>query len=350
MGRTFITQRGQTKSTQDQKFHQDRQSPDVRYTILDAVDIFIQAKEAEGLRKSTIKGYNDTVRYFHDWLSLGIEYIDEVNSTVLRNYIKYLKNDRLPYQGDEQRERTKKGLSVFTINIRLRNLKAIFRFLAEEGIINKNPTVNIPLVKDDEHEEVQGLKDEEVDTILASYDDRSFAQWRDKTLVLLLLDTGLRINEAMSLTVDNVDFQQNALYVPSSIAKNRKHREIPISREITKRLKQLVDETKQYFGEGSRIFMNAYGDDFTPDAFRKRLNRLKVKLNITKLHPHMFRHTFARNYILNGGDIFTLQKILDHADIQTTRKYIQMDSEHLRQQHNKFSPVRRLFNRNSKRL
>jgi integrase/recombinase XerD len=96
----------------------------------------------------------------------------------------------LPYQGDEQRERTKKGLSVYTINIRLRNLKAIFRFLFEEDIINKNPSRNIPLVKDDAHEEVQGLSDKEIDLILDSYNDKQFAQWRDKTLVLLLLDTG----------------------------------------------------------------------------------------------------------------------------------------------------------------
>ena len=243
----------------------------------------------------------------------------------------------------------KKGLSVYTINIRLRNLKTIFRFLFNEEIITKNPTSNIPLVKDDAHEEVQGLTDEEIDSILASYDDKLFAQWRDKTLVLLLLDTGLRINEAISLTAEQIDFQQNTLLVPSNIAKNRKYREIPISREISKRLKQLLDETEQYFGEGCQLFMNAYGDHFTADAFRRRLNRLKVKLDIPKLHPHMFRHTFARNYILNGGDLFTLQKILDHADIQTTRKYIQMDSEHIRQQHNKFSPVRRLFNRKSKR-
>ncbi len=293
MARTFIAQRGQTKSTND------RHTPDVRYSIQNAVEIFIHAKEAEGIRNSTIKGHYDTVRYFRDWLSPDIEYIDEITSTIVRNYINYLKNDRLPYQGDEQRERTKKGLSVYTINIRLRNLKAIFRFLAEEGIINKNPTSNIPLVKDNEHEEVQGLTDKEIDMILDSYDDKQFAQWRDKTLVLLLLDTGLRINEAMSLTIDNVDFQQNTLIVPSAIAKNRKHREIPLSREISKRLKQLFVETEQYFGEGSRIFMNAYGEDFTADAFRKRLNRLKKKLDISKLHPYILRHTFARNYILN---------------------------------------------------
>ncbi|MEY2195737.1 tyrosine-type recombinase/integrase [Neobacillus sp. BF23-41] len=350
MGRTFIAQRGQKNTNNDRQSNHVRHTMIDQHTIQNAVEIFIKAKEAEGIRKSTIKGYYDTVRYFQEWLNPDIEYIDQITSTTLRDYINYLKNERLPYQGDNQRERTSKGLSVSTINIRLRNLKAIFRFLFNEEIINKNPTMNIPLVKDDAHEEVQGLADKEIDSILESYDDKLFAQWRDKTLVLLLLDTGLRINEAMTLTVDQVDFQQNTVLVPSEIAKNRKYREIPISREISKRLRQLLDETEQYFGQGTQIFMNAYGDDFTADAFRKRLNRLKKKLNIPKLHPHMFRHTFARNYILNGGDVFTLQKILDHADIQTTRKYIQMDSEHLRQQHNKFSPVRRLFNRKGKKL
>ena len=350
MGRKFIAERGQKISRDDRQIHHDQHTNDVRYTIHDAVKVFIQAKEAEGIRKSTIKGYDDTVRYFREWLNNDIEFIDQITSTILREYINYLRNERLPYQGDDQRERTKKGLSVNTINIRLRNLKTLFRFLTNEEIINKNPTCNIPLVKDDAHEEVQGLSDEEIDSILASYDDKQFAQWRDKTLVLLLLDTGLRINEAMSLTADQIDFQQNTVFVLSQIAKNRKHREVPISREITKRLRQLLDETEQYFGEGCQLFMNSYGDDFTADAFRKRLNRLKIKLDIPKLHPHMFRHTFARNYILNGGDLFTLQNILDHADIQTTRKYIQMDSEHLRQQHNKFSPVRRLFNHKGKRL
>ena len=315
MGRKFIAERGQKISRDDRQIHHDRHTSDVRYTLDEAIEIFIQAKEAEGIRKSTINGYYDTVRYFKDWLNKDINDIEQITPVIIREYINYLKNDRLPYQGDDKREGTKKGLSVYTINIRLRNLKTIFRFLFNEEIINKNPTSNIPLVKDDAHEEVQGLSDEEIDAILASFDDKSFAQWRDKTLVLLLLDTGLRINEAVSLTSENIDFHQNTLIVPSSIAKNRKNREIPISREISKRLKQLFDETEQYFGEGTQIFMNAYGDDFTADAFRKRLNRLKKKIDIPKLHPHMFRHTFARNYILNGGDVFTLQKILDHADI-----------------------------------
>ena len=191
MGRKFITERGQKISRDDRQIHHDRHTSDVRYTLDEAIEIFIQAKEAEGIRKSTINGYYDTVRYFKDWLNKDINDIEQITPVIIREYINYLKNDRLPYQGDDKREGTKKGLSVYRINIRLRNLKTIFRFLFNEEIINKNPTSNIPLVKDDAHEEVQGLSDEEIDAILASFDDKSFAQWRDKTLVLLLLDTGL---------------------------------------------------------------------------------------------------------------------------------------------------------------
>ena len=81
MGRKFIAERGQKISRDDRQFHHDRHTTDVRYTIDEAVEIFIQAKEAEGIRKSTIKGYYDTVRYFQEWLSNDIEYIDQITPT-----------------------------------------------------------------------------------------------------------------------------------------------------------------------------------------------------------------------------------------------------------------------------
>lgn len=344
MKRTFIGNRGLKDTSQVP------QPRNVSYTIMEAIDIFVRAKTAEGLRPGTIKGYHDIFRYFLQWLDDDITNISEINADIIRNYINYLRTERTPYAEDPQRKRSGKGLSVYTINIRIRGLSTFFRFLFNEGILPTNPMKNISQVRDDAHEEVPGIPDEQIDAILASYDDRQFAQWRDKTLILLLLDTGLRIGEALSLSADQVDFKELSITVPSQIAKNRKSREIPISREVVKRLRQLLDETEQYFGEGCNLFMNAYGEEFTNDAFRRRLNRLKRKLNITKLHPHMFRHTFARNYVLNGGDIFTLQRILDHADIQTTRKYVQMDNEHIREQHNKFSPLRNIMKRNGIRI
>lgn len=345
MKRRYIAERGAKLPQNDRQPSVDRHTP-----IDEALDIFVRAKEAEGLRPGTINGYYDVVRYLREWLGEETQFINDITADMIRGYINYLRTKRTPYEEDTQRKRSDKKLSVNTVNIRIRTLRTMFRFLYTEGIIEVNPMENISQVNDDEREEVPGLSDEQVDRILATYDDRQYAQWRDKTLVLLLLDTGLRINEALSLKEEQIDFRQLTLYVPSQIAKNRKNREIPISREVAKRLRSLLDETQQYFGEGNQLFMNAYGYDFTADAFRRRLNRMKKQLNIPRLHPHMFRHTFARNYILNGGDLFTLQRILDHAEITTTRKYVQMDNEHVRQQHNKFSPLRNIVKRNGIRL
>lgn len=345
MKRKYISERGAKIPAQVRQPHVDRQT-----TIDEALAIFVRAKQAEGVRPGTINGYYDVVRYLREWLPDDLTFINDITADIIRGYINYLQAERTPYAEDEHRKRTDKKLSATTINFRIRIFRTMFRFLSTEGIIAINPMENIPLVRADDYEEVPGLTDEEIDKILASYDDRQFAQWRDKTLCLLLLDCGLRIGEALSLTEEQIDFRQLTLYVPSQIAKNRKNREIPISREVAKRLRQLLDESQQYFGENGHLFMNAYGDDFTADAFRRRLNRLKRKLNISRLHPHMFRHTFARNYILNGGDIFTLQRILDHAEIQTTRKYVQMDNEHIREQHNKFSPIKRIVKRNGIRI
>ncbi|WP_237458371.1 tyrosine-type recombinase/integrase [Pontibacillus yanchengensis] len=204
---------------------------------------------------------------------------------------------------------------------------------------------NVKPVRSDQEDEVEGLSDDVVDKILRYYDERQFAEWRDKTLVLLLLDTGLRISEAVNLTIEQIDIKSLEITVPSQVAKNRKYRDVPITHQVAKRLRDLHAESQLYFGDTDRIFMNAYGEPFTDDAFRRRLNRLKKKLDIPRLHPHQFRHTFCRNYLLAGGDVFTLQKIVDHADIKTTRKYVQMDREHIKQQHNKHSPVRRYLSR-----
>lgn len=344
MKRKFIGERGATATSKDRRTT-NIQRTSIRYTIDEALDIFVKAKEAEGMRPRTLDDYRRHMEFFKRYIPEVIVYVDEVTPILIRDYITYLRKDHHAYEGVEGREKADRGLSVTTINIRLRTMKTMFNFWYNEGMTESNAMATIKQLRNDEAKEVEGLTDIELQRVLDAYNERYFAEWRDKTLILLLLDTGMRINEALTLTIQQIDFKRSSLYIPSTIAKNRKEREIPLSREVAKKVRELYEETQQYFGDTDYVFMNAYGEPMTPDTFRRRLNRLKNKLKLPKLHPHMFRHTFARNYILNGGDLFTLQKILDHSDITTTRKYIQMDTEHIRNQHNKYSPVRRLLKR-----
>lgn len=332
----------------------DVQQPSKNHTAEDitldqALTLFVRAKETEGVRPRTVREYINHIGYLTDYLTevRGYQkaFVGDLSADIVREYIRYMLTEKRRYEDSRGRQDKTVGLSVNTVNIRLRTLRTMCRFWHAEGIIETNPMQNIKPVIADEIEEVPGLSDAEIELVLASFDETQFAEWRDKVMCLLLLDTGLRIQEACGLTVERIDFRTLTLFVPSQVAKNRRNREVPLSKEVAKLLRELYEESVRYFGDTEFIFNTAYGESLTPDSFRKRLNRLKEKLGIERLSPHMFRHTFCRKYILNGGDIFTLQRIVDHADIKTTRKYIQMDTEHVREQHNKFSPVHRILRR-----
>ena len=318
-------------------------------TIEQALTLFVRVKENEEVRPRTIRNYIDHVRYLSDFMQMraGVlkPKLSDLSADMIHEYITYMRTEKRRYEGVEGRRDKTIGLSPHTINIRLRTLRTMCRFWAGEGLIEANPMENINLLRTDEEPEVRGFTDAELDLIFRSFDKTQFADWRDYVLATLMLDTGLRPGEACGLTIDRVDFALLTIYVPSSIAKNRKYREVPVSRDTAKLLRELYEESLEYFGETEHVFNNAYGDPFTADAFRKRLNRRKERLGIERISPNMFRHTFCRDYLLNGGDLFTLQKIVDHADIETTRKYVQMNTEHVRSQHEKFSPARRILKR-----
>jgi integrase/recombinase XerD len=319
----------------------------IEYTLQEALDIFLRAKVAEGVRQRTLGEYVRHIRYLTEYLSVyhpSFNYVSDLSPSLIREYITFSKNKRA-YAGDEQREKTT-TLTVNTINIRLRTLRTMCKFWFEEDITPDNPMKNIKNLKQNAEEEVKGFSDYEVTLILNYFNERNFGEWRDKLLVLLLLDTGMRINQAISTKISNMDFKESSIFIPPEINKNSKGRHIPVSREVMRELRKLHDECIGYFGEDHEtLLMNAYGEPLTGDTIRRRLYKVGTALGIPKVHPHRFRHTFIRNYILNGGDLFTLQKIVDHSNITTTRKYVQLDDVHIKDQHNKFSPVRKYMKR-----
>ncbi|WP_409289656.1 tyrosine-type recombinase/integrase [Peribacillus sp. SCS-37] len=345
MTRPFIIKRGMPL-----KERKVSSKPDdtqwIMYSLEEALDIFLRAKVAEGVRQRTLSDYRQHVKYLTDFLSAAETTFDNVSNlsaATIRQYITYMKTKKA-YAGDDKRERST-GLSINTINIRLRTLRTMCKFWFEEGIIPENPMKNIKPLKQDSEEEVKGFSDKEVSLILNYFKERNYGEWRDKIMVLLLLDTGMRITEAVSIKTANVDFKESSVFIPSETNKNRKGRHVPVSREVMRELRKLHDECVGYFGTHETLFMNSYGEPLNASTFRRRLHKVGVALGIPKVHPHRFRHTFIRNYILNGGDLFTLQKIVDHSNITTTRKYVQMDGMHIKEQHNKFSPVRKYMKR-----
>jgi integrase/recombinase XerD len=320
-----------------------------KLTLVQAIDLVISAKMAEGLRERTLFDYEQQWKYFVNWLNENyeIEYVDELTTEIFRDHINYMKYDARRYAGHKYIDADKQrvGLSDTTINIRLRTMKAIFNHLEREGLIEFNPMHNIKLIRQDV-DLTNCLTDDEVKAILQQPNKRDYVGFRDYVGIILMLDSGMRINELLGLRIGDIDFQTRFITLGGEKSKNRKPRLIPISPHSVKLLLQLINENKQHFST-DRIFLSCYGDPIGPNHFNKRLKYYGEKAGIDgkKMTAHVYRHTWAKNMVLNGCDAFTVQKMGGWADIRTMRRYIQMDTEDIRHGHDTFTPVNKFVDR-----
>lgn len=139
-----------------------------------------------------------------------------------------------------------------------------------------------------------------------------------KTFIRLLLDSGLRVSEALNIRISDIDFKNNIISIYST--KTRKFRYAPFSEFSNQYILDLiaVDETRVY------LFYNFIKDRQTiKNDIKLFYKRLKKHLNLDRIHTHRFRKTFASILIENGLNIDDLQKIFDHSRIETTIKYVQ---------------------------
>ncbi|MDY0409949.1 tyrosine-type recombinase/integrase [Virgibacillus soli] len=309
----------------------------VDLSLHDALDFVYSTKQAEGLRPRTLSEYRSLFGLFIEWLGVhnpGVKRITDISTGMIREYVIYLSTKHTNKKTGEI------GLSPYTVNIRIRLLKAFFNTLHTEEIIDKNPAQAIKLMRVDE-DTFEPLTDEEVNRLLSVPDIRLYAQFRDLVSMFLILDTGIRSSEMFALEMEDVNFKSRAIYLPGSKTKNRKPRILPLSNQVLRMLMELITEVKANF-ETTYIFVSNFGERYSPSSFRRRLHIYKERSGIDKsISAHGLRHQFCRDYIMNGGDIFTLQRIAGHADISTTRKYIQLTDEDLKTKHAEFSPIAR---------
>ena len=316
-------------------------SKNVELSIQEAFDFFVLIKRTKGVRPRTQADYHTQFTYFTDWLSedySDITNIADIDTEILREYVVYLSDEHYNEKTEDY------GLSPYTINIRIRFLKAFFNTLFAEEKVEANPAERLDLMLVDE-DTYEPLDDVEIEALLDAPDEEYYPQFRDKVAMLLMLDTGIRIGEVFALEVEDVDVKGRVINLPASKAKNRKARIIPISNLVAKLLLELISENKAHF-DASHVFLSNSGTPYQPNSFRRRLLKYKKEAGIDKrVSPHSLRHQFCRDYILNGGDVFTLQRIVGHADIQTTRKYVQMTGVDIKDQHALYSPVARIRKR-----
>jgi integrase/recombinase XerD len=154
----------------------------------------------------------------------------------------------------------------------------------------------------------------------------------------------MRINEALSLRTEDIDMKTRSITLEARFNKNRRARIIPLTAETLKLLLELIDENKTHFREANKVFLSCYGEEVKDTQMNKRLKYYGDITGVGKeirTTAHTWRHTAARNYILNGGDPYTLMRLLGHSSIHMTRRYVQMTADDVRIKHEQFSPVKK---------
>ncbi|QSO49172.1 tyrosine-type recombinase/integrase [Alicyclobacillus mengziensis] len=316
-----------------------------RYTIDQAFELFYHAKSGEGLRKRTLVDYKNHHRYLVSWLTEihpQVEYIEDVSPQLLREYIYYLSHEKPQYEGHPYKsdnDKSKLGLSPGCVNVRVTTMKSFFAWLHREAIIPSNPTVNIKKQAVEE-DTIEAFTDDQIELLLQQPNKHTYAGFRDYILMRLLLESGMRINEVLSLTTENIDFKTRLITLSGAQNKNRKVRIIPLSPDMVRLVMDLMAENKTYFPEAMHLFLANYGEPLSQEGITHRVKQYGREAGIAehvRCSPHTFRHTFAKSFLTAGGDIIALQRILGHSSMDMVRKYVQHTPEDLRNAHDKFT-------------
>lgn len=232
-------------------------------------DVFIADKVLEGLALRTISEHKLNINCFKKYLEGATQSnIDrvvemELKITHFKEYIRYMIVD-MEY-------------SPFTTNIRERTLKCYLKWLFDEKHLSENLSMKLKLQKTLE-DTIKPLANNEVKQMLGACDTSTYAGLRDYTVMLLMLDCGIRVGEAVEVLIDDIDLKQGFVTVRGETAKSRKMRQLPISLEVGKLLKELISIAKE--SECKYVFQSIYGGKIKQQNMILAFRRIGEKVGL----------------------------------------------------------------------
>ncbi len=270
------------------------------------------------LRDATITHYDDTLRTIYKFIDANME-VKNIDKSVVNEFILGCKNEL--------------QIKDITLNTYLRGLRTILYYFMEKEYME---TFHITLTKYDK-DIIQTYSNTELKVLLKKpvMSKCNFMEYRNWVIVNFLLSVGCRCNSLVNIKIADVDFDNNVVYLNTT--KSRKPLIIPLSSTINKVLKEYVKVRK---GKNEDyLFCNAYGNKIKPQNLNANIRSYNRNRKIETTGLHRFRHTFAKNWILNGGDILKLQKLLGHSDLETVKIYVEMFTNDLQKDFDKYNPL-----------
>lgn len=288
---------------------------------------FLRNCNARNLSLKTISTYEERLVHFNKYLlKKNIIDVEKISVPLLEEYFgEYCKK-----------------YSPTTVRGKYIVLRAFFNYLVEYGVLDISP---LRVLKSPKYPKrfVKAFTREEVAELLSMYDKETFTGCRNYTINLVLFSTGMRRSELINVCIVDIEKDYSSIHV---IGKGDKERYIPISDNLGKVLRHYMKIRKAHlikhrYCESPALFISAWGKPLTATGINTIFQNMKKckKRWSTKVSAHTWRHTFAKMFLLNGGDVFTLQKILGHEDVSTTRIYVDLNRSEIEMQNRKYNPL-----------
>ena len=291
---------------------------------------FINEKEIKGLVEKSIKGYRDSFSRF-------IAFSDEVKE--LKNITKPLVNEWIKEMKDKT-DASGNVLAPASINSHVRNVRAfLYWCMSDERPRTKKLTrFTISEVTG----QGKGLKDfekVEIDKLLKKPTKiaNNYNEWREWAICNFVLGTGARTGTFLNIKLEDLDFKNKKIRYTHT--KNKLYQVMSMSKQVAKVLKEFIDNFHDAEETDEYLFANVKGGKLNDDAFRNGFRRYAQRRGVEKTNIHGLRHSYARDWIVNGGDIVQLQKILGHGSIRMTEKYVNVYGEGLPDDFEKHNPL-----------
>jgi site-specific recombinase XerD len=316
-----------------------------------ATQIYLATLATEGKSQSYIDWLASRLKKFNNFLAeTGRENcrLQELTVDDGREYIAFLMGKDNRYSDHPYHKETKGKLTTSYIHGLGRALRSFSSWAHEEGYLEENVMQRLKLPRLPVTYPVP-LTEAEIEKVLSACLEESAERLRNFSIMMLFLDTGIRLSELTGLKFSRIDFPVGEMTV---FGKGSKERKVPVGLQAKKALLQYLSQERPDPGnpqDDDFVFLSTDGYPITKDAVEKVFQRVKGKAGVNKLHPHICRHTFAVRYLTNGGDAFSLQKILGHTSLDMTRKYVNLASGDVKEKHRKFSPMDNISFRAKKR-
>lgn len=266
--------------------------------LIKAYEKFIIDKKVENCTKDTVTNYKNMVGYFVRFVGFETDVNDIKEVDTVKRYIIYLQDE--------------KDVTGKTIHTYLKHIKVFYGWLVNEGLIEYNSVAGLKVKYEKKVPQVFDLR--ELSELM------SIKNLRDKLLVVVALDCGLRKKELSNLMVE--DIKPDRIYVRNG--KGRKDRVVPLSPAAYEMIQEYIasrpEQTEYLFQQYNSSKPLGYA------GIRCAFRRLKDTTGIKRLAPHLCRHTYGTYYVHSGGDIKVLQILLGHSEVDTTEMYVHLSN------------------------